>query len=32
MGTVWTIRDGKMAEVSFFLTWNEALEVAGLSA
>jgi ketosteroid isomerase-like protein len=31
MGGVWTVRDGKVAKADFFLTWEEALEAAGLS-
>jgi ketosteroid isomerase-like protein len=30
-GTVWTVRDGKIARVAFYLHRSEALEAAGLS-
>ena len=30
-GAVWTVRDGKVARVAFYLNRNEALEAVGLS-
>jgi hypothetical protein len=30
-GTVWTVRDGKIARVTFYVHQSEALEAVGLS-
>jgi ketosteroid isomerase-like protein len=32
IGAIWWVRDGKVTRMDYFLSWNEALEAAGLGA